>query len=194
MRSSGNSRRPEQLHATSTMRVCIEAVPVIKEPPNEHVELWLRGSRVLRRRVKTRTGGMKGDVLGSGEEVEFLGGAVATSTADAAGKAFEFQPSENTASAVPPHSGTTATRGGEARSLIAQELRKGDPQEGVKKGASFDPKDAHPLDKVELKRRMKVIAETKKEPSIEAMSKYLGIPVEVMERSRKTLHGGSIYT
>ncbi|KAG6950585.1 hypothetical protein JG687_00014160 [Phytophthora cactorum] len=58
MRSSGNSRRPEQLHATSTMRVCIEAVPVIKEPPNEHVELWLRGSRVLRRRVKTRTGGM----------------------------------------------------------------------------------------------------------------------------------------
>ncbi|KAG3101765.1 hypothetical protein PI124_g13547 [Phytophthora idaei] len=52
----------------------------------------------------------------------------------------------------------------------------------------------YPLDEVELKRRIKVIEETEKEPSIEAMSKYLGIPVEVLERSRKTLHGGSIYT
>ncbi|KAG3112719.1 hypothetical protein PI125_g7963 [Phytophthora idaei] len=36
---------------------------------------------------------------------------------------------------------------------------------------------------------MKVIAEVKKEPSIDAMSTYLGIPVEVLEWTRKTVHG-----
>ncbi|KAG3107836.1 hypothetical protein PI124_g573 [Phytophthora idaei] len=36
---------------------------------------------------------------------------------------------------------------------------------------------------------MKVFAGTKKEPSIEATSAYLGIPVEVLERTRKTVHG-----
>ncbi|KAG3110744.1 hypothetical protein PI125_g9754 [Phytophthora idaei] len=52
----------------------------------------------------------KGSVLGSSGEVEFAEGAVASSAANEAAadyQAFEFQPSENTASAVPPHSKTT---------------------------------------------------------------------------------------
>ncbi|KAG2966066.1 hypothetical protein PC118_g19381 [Phytophthora cactorum] len=44
----------------------------------------------------------------------------------------------------------------------------------------------YPLYEVELKRRMKNIAEAKKEPSIEDMSEYLGIPVNVLELTRKT--------
>ncbi|KAG4050900.1 hypothetical protein PC123_g13859 [Phytophthora cactorum] len=45
----------------------------------------------------------------------------------------------------------------------------------------------YPLYEVELKRRMKNIAEAKKEPSIEDMSEYLGIPVNVLELTRKTV-------
>ncbi|KAI9987377.1 hypothetical protein PInf_023392 [Phytophthora infestans] len=39
-----------------------------------------------------------------------------------------------------------------------------------------------PLDEVELTRQMKVNAETTKDPSLEDMAKYLGIPEEVLER------------
>ncbi|KAF1780523.1 hypothetical protein GQ600_15623 [Phytophthora cactorum] len=42
-----------------------------------------------------------------------------------------------------------------------------------------------PLDEVELERRMKVNAETTKEPSLENMSSFLGIPVDVLERNRR---------
>ncbi|KAG3173990.1 hypothetical protein PI124_g927 [Phytophthora idaei] len=45
----------------------------------------------------------------------------------------------------------------------------------------------YPLYEVELKRRMKKIAEAKKEPSIENMSEYLRIPVNVLELTRKTV-------
>ncbi|KAG3045678.1 hypothetical protein PC121_g21118 [Phytophthora cactorum] len=88
MMSSGNSRRPERLHAMATMRFCIEAVVVMKGPSNGHTELWLR--------VETRTGTEgcqgfggkveKGGVLGSREDVELSEGAVAASAAGEADK------------------------------------------------------------------------------------------------------------
>ncbi|KAG2877953.1 hypothetical protein PC114_g23376 [Phytophthora cactorum] len=77
MMSSGNSRRPERLHAMATMRFCIEAVVVMKGPSNGHTELWLR--------VETRTV-EKGGVLGSREDVELSEGAVAASAAGEADK------------------------------------------------------------------------------------------------------------
>ncbi|KAG2798945.1 hypothetical protein PC119_g22868 [Phytophthora cactorum] len=77
MMSSGNSRRPERLHAMATMRFCIEAVVVMKGPSNGHTELWLR--------VETRTGGMTAAELWL-EDVELSEGAVAASAAGEADK------------------------------------------------------------------------------------------------------------
>jgi hypothetical protein len=42
----------------------------------------------------------------------------------------------------------------------------------------------YPLDEVELLKRAKKIAEAKKEPSIEEMAGYLGLPVDVLERTK----------
>ncbi|KAE9297404.1 hypothetical protein PF008_g23752 [Phytophthora fragariae] len=42
----------------------------------------------------------------------------------------------------------------------------------------------YPLDEVELQERVKKIAETRKELSIEEMASYLGLPVDVLERTK----------
>ncbi|KAE9198109.1 hypothetical protein PF005_g15589 [Phytophthora fragariae] len=44
----------------------------------------------------------------------------------------------------------------------------------------------YPLDEVELQERVKKIAEARKELSIEEMASYLGLPVDVLERTRGT--------